>query len=66
MELIDKAALIAAIKERLKHNGARAEFDRSAFMAGREKEDEDILTLLDTLNVMELNSFDGTAKVLEP
>ena len=36
------------------------------FMAGREKEDEDILTLLDTLNVMELNSFDGTAKVLEP
>ena len=51
MELIDKSALIAEIKKRLKYNGTRAELDRSAFMAGREKEDEDILTFLDTLDV---------------
>lgn len=51
MELIDKAAVVAEIKKRLKYNGTRAELDRSAFMAGREKEDEDILTFLDTLDV---------------
>ena len=54
MELIDKAALEAAIKKRLNHNGTRAELDRSAFMAGREKEDEDILSFLDTLEVKEV------------
>ena len=55
MKLIDKAALIAAIKERLNHNGIKAELDRSAFMAGREKEDEDILILIDSLEVKEVN-----------
>lgn len=54
MKLIDKSALVAEIKERLKHNGTRAELDRSAFMSGREKEDEDILTLLDILEVKEV------------
>ena len=54
-QYISKAAVKAAIKERLKHNGTRAELDRSAFMAGREKEDEDILALLDTLDVKEVD-----------
>lgn len=51
MELIDKSEVVAEIERRLKYNGTRAELDRSAFMAGREKEDEDILTFLDTLDV---------------
>ena len=62
-QYIDKAAVVAEIKKRLKHNGTRAELDRSAFMTGREKEDEDILTLIDSLEVKEVdlsNSFDAT------
>ena len=50
-QYIDKTTLVVAIKKRLEYNGARAELDRSAFMAGREKEDEDILTLIDSLEV---------------
>lgn len=50
-EYIDKAIIKAELEKRLKRNGARAELDRSVFIAGREKEDEDILTLLDTLEV---------------
>ncbi len=53
---IDKSALVVEIKKRLKHNGISAELDRSAFMAGREKEDEDILALLDTFEVKEAES----------
>ena len=53
-EYIDKAVIKAELEKRLKHNDARAELDRSAFMAGREKEDEDILTFLDTLEVKEV------------
>ena len=52
-QYIDKAIIKAELEKRLKHNGARAELDRSVFMAGREKEDEDILILLDTLEVKE-------------
>ena len=54
-QYIDKSALIAAIKERSKYNGTRAELDRSSFMAGREQEDQAILTLLDSLEVKEVN-----------
>ncbi len=50
---IKKSALVAELEERAKHNGTRAELDRSAFMAGRGKEDEDILIFLDTLEVKE-------------
>lgn len=57
-QYISKSTLVAAVKERLKHNGTRAELDRSAFMAGREKEDEDILTLLNTFEVKEVNIAD--------
>ena len=53
-QYISKAAVKAEIEKRLKHNGTRAELDRSAFMAGREKEDEDILSFLDTLEVKEV------------
>ena len=62
-EYIDKAALVAAVKERLKHNGVRAELDRSAYIAGKEIEDEHILALLDTIEVKKVdfsNSFDAT------
>ena len=50
-QYIDKTVVKAEIIKRLKYNGTRAELDRSAFMAGKEKEDEDILTFLDTLEV---------------
>ena len=50
-QYIDKDILVAEIKKRLKHNGTRAELDRSSSMAGRENEDKDILSLLDTLEV---------------
>ena len=53
-QYIDKSALIAAIKERSKYNGTRAELDRSSFMAGREQEDQVILALLDSLEVKEV------------
>ena len=52
-QYIKKSALIAELEKRLKYNGTRAELDRSAFMAGKEKEDEYILTFLDTLEVKE-------------
>lgn len=54
-QYINKDALVAEIEKRLKHNGTRAELDKSAFMVGREKEDEDILTLLATLEVKEVD-----------
>lgn len=50
-EYIKKSEVIAEIKKRRKYNGTRVVLDGSAFMAGREKEDEDILTFLDTLDV---------------
>lgn len=53
-QYIDKTVVKAEIIKRLKYNGTRAELDRSAFMAGRGKEDEDILTFLDTIEVKEM------------
>ena len=64
-EYIKKSEVIAEIKKRLKHNGTRAELDRSAFMAGREKEDEDILTFLDTLEVKEVDLEKDVDAILE-
>ena len=59
MQLIDKAALIAIIKERLKHNSTKAKPDRnayrSAYIAGKETEDEHILALINTLEVKEVD-----------
>lgn len=57
-QYIDKDILVTEIEKRLKHNDTRAELDRSSYMTGRENEDKDILTLLDTLEVkkMELDS----------
>ena len=54
-QYISKSAVKAELEKRLKYNGTRAELDRSAFMAGKEKEDEYILTFLDTLEVKEVN-----------
>lgn len=65
VQYIDKSAVVAEIKKRLKHNGTRAELDRSAFMAGREKEDEDILTFLDTLEVKETPDSDDLEQEIE-
>ena len=56
-QYIPKSTIVAEIKKRLRYNGTRAELDKSAFMAGREKEDEDILTLLNTLEVKEINTW---------
>ena len=50
-QYVDKSVVKAEIRKRLRYNGTRAELDRSAFMAGKEKEDEYILTFLDTLEV---------------
>lgn len=54
-QYIDKDALVAEIEKRLKYNSTRAEIDRSAVMAGRGKEDEDILSFLYTLEVKEMD-----------
>ena len=53
--LIDKDALVAKIERRMKYNHERAYLDRSPSMAGRESEDKDILSLLDTLEVKEVD-----------
>ena len=64
-QYINKSEVVAAIKKRLEYNGTRAELDRSAFMAGREKEDEDILTFLDTLEVKETPDSDDLEQEIE-
>ena len=53
--LIDKDALVAKIERRMKYNHERAYLDRSPSMAGRESEDKDILSLLDTLEVKDVD-----------
>ena len=54
-EYISKSALIAEIEKRKKYNHERAYLDRSSSMAGREEEDKDILSIINTLEVFELN-----------
>ena len=56
-QYINKDILVAEIEKRLKHNGTRAELDRSSSMAGRENEDKDILSFLDTLEVKEVDTW---------
>lgn len=52
---IDKDALVEKIERRTKYNHERAYLDRSPSMAGRESEDKDILSLIDTLEVTEVD-----------
>ena len=54
-QYIDKDVLIAKIEKRVKYNHERAYLDRSPFMAGREEEDKDILSIVDTLEVKEVD-----------
>lgn len=54
-EYISKSALIAEIEKRIKYHHERAYLDRSSSMAGREEEDKDILSVINTLEVFELN-----------
>jgi hypothetical protein len=55
---IDKDALVEKIERRTKYNHERAYLDRSPSMAGRENEDKDILSLIDTLEVKEVDLDD--------
>ena len=52
---IDKDALVEKIERRTKYNHERAYLDKSPSMAGRENEDKDILSLIDTLDVTEVD-----------
>lgn len=64
-QYISKAAVKAELEGRAKYNSTRAELDRSAFMAGREKEDEEILAFLDTLDVKETPDSNDLEKEIE-
>lgn len=55
MNLIDKDALVEKIERRAMYNHERAYLDRSPSMAGRESEDKDILSLIDTLEMKEVD-----------
>ena len=55
MQFIDKDALIAEIEKRIKYHHEKAYLDRSPSMAGREEEDKDILSIINTLEVFEIN-----------
>jgi len=52
---IDKDALVEKIERRTKYNHERAYLDKSSSMAGRESEDKDILSLIDSLEVKEVD-----------
>lgn len=54
MKLIDKDKVVAEIEKRIKYNHERAHLDKSPSMAGREKEDKDILSFINTLEVKEV------------
>ena len=58
VHFIDKDALVEKIDKRAKYNHNRAYLDNSPVMAGREIEDKDILSLIDTLEVKEVDLDD--------
>jgi len=55
VHFIDKDALVEKIEKRAKYNHNRAYLDNSPVMAGREIEDKDILSIIDTLEVKEVD-----------
>ena len=56
-QYIDKSALVAEIERRKKYNHERAYLDRSPSMAGREEEDKDILSIINTSEVKEVDTW---------
>lgn len=55
MKLIDKDALVAEIERKLEYNQRRADIDLSSSKVGRAKEDKDILSFINTLEVKEVD-----------
>ena len=66
IEYIRTDVLIAEIEKRIKYNHERAYLDRSPVMAGRECEDKDILSLIETLDVKEVNNIWHDARTIVP
>ena len=54
-QYIDKHVLAEKIEKRKKYNHERAYLDRSSSMAGREEEDKDIISIINTLDVKEVD-----------
>jgi hypothetical protein len=58
-QYIDKSSLVTEIERRKKYNHERAYLDRSPSMAGREEEDKDILSIINTSEVKEVDLYNN-------